>query len=272
MPEVSRLRVEGQTDSVVGAVDNRELSRKRADADTVIDDIRPDPELEVAGYGAEHPAVQEKEDDASTFAANRRIEIHREESGPGALKCGHRGAATDSLEVSIRENRERAQMRARRVVGVAVVVAAVMGGCSANAQTVQSEATQDAAPPQESAPAEPVTGEPFDDAALCVAYGDVISILENVDIALDEGRMEAQEHRGWYQLATRVLDRLPSDGDGTVAGAIADLQEIAPAIPAGAAAEATGVRSPEWLSTEETLGVACDEVGSPLTISVFTGG
>lgn len=84
--------------------------------------------------------------------------------------------------------------------------------------------------------------------------------------------MDTQEHAGWHRLATRVLDRLPSTGDSAVHTAVAQLQEIAPAAPAGAVASTDGVRSPEWYEAEEVLGAACDDLGVPLTINVFTGG
>lgn len=160
-------------------------------------------------------------------------------------------------------------MRARRTLGAsgALLVAAAIGGCSADgdAQALPTEPAQEAA-----VPAQP--DEPVDDAAICTAYGDVLTIVENADLALADGRMEAQEHDGWYGLATRVLDRLPSAGDSAVRTAVAALQQIAPAVPAGGGDAPAGVRSPEWYDAEEGLGTACDEVGAPLTINVFTGG
>lgn len=115
-----------------------------------------------------------------------------------------------------------------------------------------------------------------DDAALCTAFGDVLTIVENADLGLAERRMATQEQLGWYRLATRVLDRLPADGDGAVQAAIADLQDAAPvdapADPSAPATEATGVGSPEWGRAQSELGTACEEIGAPLEISVFTGG
>ncbi|MCM3662597.1 hypothetical protein M3148_16610 [Georgenia satyanarayanai] len=84
--------------------------------------------------------------------------------------------------------------------------------------------------------------------------------------------MNAQEHAGWSRLATRVLDRLPSTGDSAVHTAIAELQEIAPAIPSGAVGAATGVRSPEWYAAEEVLRTACDGLGVPLMLDLFARG
>lgn len=100
----------------------------------------------------------------------------------------------------------------------------------------------------------------------------MLTIIENADLGLADGRMDAQEHTGWYQVATRVLDRLPSAGDTAVQRAVAELQRAAPAAPPGASGTSTGVRSPAWMQAEGDLGTACDDLGSPLAISVFTGG
>ncbi|ROR72990.1 hypothetical protein [Bogoriella caseilytica] len=112
----------------------------------------------------------------------------------------------------------------------------------------------------------------MDDADLCSAYGDVLTILENADLALDSGRMDIQEHEGWYALATRVLDRLPATGTSEVSEAIADLQSIAPAVAPGASGDIGGVGSSDWDDAEESLGSACEDLDTPLTISVFSGG
>jgi hypothetical protein len=84
--------------------------------------------------------------------------------------------------------------------------------------------------------------------------------------------MAAQEQQGWYQLATRVLDRLPSGGGTDVLAAIGALQAAAPAVPSGTFAESTGVGSPAWSQAAADLGDACDAAGAPLAISMFTGG
>lgn len=167
-------------------------------------------------------------------------------------------------------------MRARRwaALSAAVLSTAVLGGCSADGE---SDAGQIEAPPagtaqeQPSSAAPPVGGAP-DDAALCTAFGDVLTIVENADLGLAGGRMEAQEHEGWYRLATRVLDRLPSTGESAVHTAISELQEIAPVVPSGAGADPSGLRSPEWYDAESVLSAACDDLGAPPAISVFTGG
>ncbi|MGW6227963.1 hypothetical protein ACWFQT_12675 [Cellulosimicrobium cellulans] len=161
-------------------------------------------------------------------------------------------------------------MRAKQWAAVTAVVlgAVVLSGCDGDGEA-------DAAPPAapDVAAVEDAAGDDTaEDAAACAAYGDVLTILENADLSLADGRMDAQERDGWYRLVTRVLDRLPSDGDTAVQTAIGELQEVAPALPPGAFAESTGVHSPEWDDAEGDLGDACDAVGAPLTIDMFTGG
>ena len=81
IPEGASVQVSGHTDSLpVDSsrfdFDNQELSENRAHAvaDALAEE-RPDLDLEVAGHGAEQPAVSEDPEDASTLAANRRVEL-----------------------------------------------------------------------------------------------------------------------------------------------------------------------------------------------------
>ncbi|MEE6282836.1 hypothetical protein [Georgenia sunbinii] len=152
--------------------------------------------------------------------------------------------------------------------------AVVAGGCSADdeAHAGQTETPQAGTATESPSSAAAPVPEALDDAAICTAFGDVLTIVENADLGLADGRMEAQEHEGWHQLATRVLDHLPSAGDSAVHTAIAQLQEIAPTVPSGAGHEPTGVRSPEWDDAMDDLGAVCDGLGAPLAINVFTGG
>ncbi|RMI08911.1 hypothetical protein [Cellulomonas triticagri] len=105
----------------------------------------------------------------------------------------------------------------------------------------------------------------------------MLTIVENAGLATAEGRMAAQERDGWHELATRVLDRLPGDDsvdspDNAVQAAIAALQDAAPAAPAGAFVESSGLGSPAWDQAQVDLADACDAAGAPLAIMVFTGG
>lgn len=149
-------------------------------------------------------------------------------------------------------------MRRRVAVTAGVLTALVLTGCSADA---------DVAP----APAPPAASG-ADGSEICAGYGDVWSILENADIALSEGRMDAQEHLGWYQLAERVLDRLPSDGDDAVHTALAAMQEVSPGVTPGKGLGQAAARAPEWYDVGDPLGAACDELGTPVAITMLTGG
>lgn len=160
------------------------------------------------------------------------------------------------------------------VLSATVMSTAALGACSADStgHAGAAEGPEASIAIQQPSPTTPTEAEALDDATICTAFGDVLTIVENADIGLADGRMEAQEHHGWYQLATRVLDRLPSSGDSAVQTAIGELQEVAPAVPSGAFAESTGVGSPAWSQAEGDLGAACDELGAPLAVSMFTGG
>ncbi len=156
-----------------------------------------------------------------------------------------------------------------------VLSTAVLGGCGSGGSgpadgTAGPEAASSAAPsPATAVPAEDGAA---DDAATCVASSDVMTIVETADLGLADGRMAEQERDGWYELATRVLGRLPSGGDSAVQTAVGDLQAAAPAVAVGTFAESTGVGSPEWSQAQADLGDACEALGTPLTTAPFTGG
>ena len=156
------------------------------------------------------------------------------------------------------------------VLSTAVLVGCGSGGAGPADGTEEPEAASSAAPsPATDAPAQ---DDAPDDAATCVAFSDVMTIVENADLGLADGRMAEQERDGWYRLATRVLGRLPSGGDSAVQTAVGDLQAAAPAVAVGTFAESTGVGSPEWSQAQADLGDACEALGAPLTIAPFTGG
>lgn len=135
--------------------------------------------------------------------------------------------------------------------------AVALTGCTSGA---------DSAPPASPTPTGAVTDE-----VTCTAFGDVLTIIGNVDVALREGRMEAQEQQGWYGLATRVLDRIPTRGEGAVSDAIAALQEMAQAIAPGVGGT-PGFGTAEWSRGTRKLDAACADAGAQLTVEGFTGG
>ena len=164
-------------------------------------------------------------------------------------------------------------MRRELSAGVpAALVAAVvlLGGCSADGDAEAMPAASSELP--QPAPATSSSIEVVRDDVTCTGFSDVMTIVENADIGVRDGRMDPQEQQGWYGLATRGLERVPSGGDGAVGRAVADLQEIAPAVALGAGTEVVGIGSAEWHSATEALGDACRDAGVELTIGVFTGG
>ncbi|MEP7764313.1 hypothetical protein [Sanguibacter sp. 25GB23B1] len=110
------------------------------------------------------------------------------------------------------------------------------------------------------------------DAASCVALSDVMTIVENADLGVGAGRMEVQEQQGWYELAARVLGRIPSSDDTVVGRGIADLQAIAPGLAAGEGTMREGFDAPAWHDTLATLVGPCEAVDAELVITPFTGG
>lgn len=110
-----------------------------------------------------------------------------------------------------------------------------------------------------------------EDTSACIAIGDVLTIVTNADIALQQGRAETQERDGWYRLATRVLDRIPTSGEGAVHSAVVQLKEAAPSIPLGAN-RSSGISSDEWFGGLDALMAACSDIGVETGLEAFTGG
>ncbi|WP_084793241.1 OmpA family protein [Glutamicibacter halophytocola] len=76
IPKGADVQVNGHTDSVHGAKDNKALSTDRAKAvAAVLKKARPDLNAKVKGFADTQPAVREDPKDLSTYAANRRVEI-----------------------------------------------------------------------------------------------------------------------------------------------------------------------------------------------------
>ena len=117
----------------------------------------------------------------------------------------------------------------------------------------------------------PASSPSSSDAESCGAFGDVMTITANADVGLRDGRMAEQEQQGWYRLAARVLDRVPTSGDGAVSDAVEALKDVVPA-PAPGAMGTSAFGSDEWNNAQHVLASACTEAGLELTISMFTGG
>lgn len=145
-------------------------------------------------------------------------------------------------------------------IGIATVLmsgALALTGCTAGPDS----------PPGET----PTSAASVTDEATCTAFGDVLTIAANADAGLRDGRMATQEQKGWYRLAARMLDRVPTSGDGAVSDAVIALKDAAPATPQGVMGT-TWVGSDAWNSHMEAMSTACSDAGSELGIEMFTGG
>jgi hypothetical protein len=167
----------------------------------------------------------------------------------------------------------RARLLSRRVAvsigGTLVVLGA--SGCIAStdpsdAAAASSEAVETATPVP-STPTAAATSTT--DEETCKAFGDVLTIMHNTEAAVRDGRMGEQERLGWYRLATRVQDNVPSADEGPVAEALAALKQAAPAIPP-VELGTPGIGSDAWNVAD--LGEACAAAGSELVTEGFVGG
>lgn len=158
-------------------------------------------------------------------------------------------------------------MRGSKAAGASALVMVVLmtAGCS-------GESSAPPGPTEEVVQAGASEDDVAQDVAACASVSDVRSIVENADIALSEGRMAVQEQQGWYEVATRVLHRIPSGGDSAVGQAVADLQEAVLPVESWTRTEPTVIRSEAWSVAFDALDEPCLAVGSELTISMFTGG
>lgn len=142
-----------------------------------------------------------------------------------------------------------------------------LAGCSATAP-----AAADPPPtPTVSAAPEPASLETTaaPDKVTCAAFGDVVDILGNVDVAFNEDRMGQQEKSGWYALASRVLANIPSADEGPVADALAALKQEVPAV------QGTGrvnFGTPGGPVFGADLYKACKAAGFEVVLNGFTGG
>ena len=157
------------------------------------------------------------------------------------------------------------------VLAALALAVTALAGCTATAPaaadpppTATSTRTVSAAPEPASAetPAAP-------DEVTCAAFGDVVAILGNVDVAFHEDRMGQQERSGWYALASRVLGNIPSADEGPVAEALAALKEEVPAVQD---IGPTNFGTPGGPVFGADLYKACEAAGFEVILLGFTGG
>lgn len=157
-------------------------------------------------------------------------------------------------------------LRAALTAGVVAIMGSTAGCAASTTPTgTAPEAAVTATATPSSSPASTVT-----DAESCAAFGDVLTILHNAMVGLTEERMTQQEYDGWLRLATRVLDRVPTSGEGAVSDAIATLKAAAPPLSQGAVGS-TEIGTQEWY-TAASLADACAAAGGQLAADAFTGG
>jgi hypothetical protein len=141
----------------------------------------------------------------------------------------------------------------------------------AGALALSGCATAAEAKPPASQSAAPAAAESTTDAESCTGFNDVLTITTNADKGLRDARMAEQEQMGWYRLATRILDGVPTSGQGAVSDTIAALKSIAPEIKLGAI-EPTEIGSTEWNQGVQDLSTACAAAGTEMAAESYTGG
>lgn len=150
------------------------------------------------------------------------------------------------------------------------LTATMLAGCSTTAPAA-ADPTPTAPKPTASAAPEPAsavtTAAP--DEVTCAAFGDVVTILGNVDVALNEDRMGQQEKNGWYALASRVLANVPSADAGPVAEALAAVKAE---VPPAQGVERVTFGKPGGAVFGADLYEACRAAGFEVVLNGFTGG
>lgn len=163
----------------------------------------------------------------------------------------------------------------RRGAAVAASALLVLGAacCSAPAEPSSDAAVDaDVAVVAEESPSPTPTSADTTSVAdemTCAAFGDVVTILFNAEVALRDGRMERLEQRGWYSIASRVLGNIPAADAGPVAEALAALKT---AVPPVAEVNSTNFDADEGRVAVGEMHEACDAAGFQVVTNAFTGG
>ncbi len=105
----------------------------------------------------------------------------------------------------------------------------------------------------------------------CAGFGDIQTILHNVEAAVHEQRMSDQERTGWYGLATRVLDRVPASGEGDISDALTAMKKASPPVGFDGGATST-IGSDAWNAAGTDLREACEAAGYEIVTEGFVGG
>ncbi|MBD3941848.1 hypothetical protein IF188_09095 [Microbacterium sp. NEAU-LLC] len=108
-------------------------------------------------------------------------------------------------------------------------------------------------------------------AATCEAISDVMTIQDNVDAAVRQGRMGLQERDGWYRLATRELQRIPTQSTSLLSQQLAAFQATIPHTDPGAFTTPV-VGTDVWGAAASQLSQLCAAAGHQIILQGFTGG
>lgn len=146
-----------------------------------------------------------------------------------------------------------------------LIAIAGVAGCAVNGQP---DAAAGGGAPQTS---EVSASTDVTDEETCLRFSDVMTIVNNAEVGVFEGRMEKQEQEGWHRLATRVIDRTPSTGTGDVSDALAAVKSAVPPVARGAYGPPM-IGTDEWRDAMNALINACNESGNEFAVEMFTGG
>ncbi|AYF97007.1 hypothetical protein [Protaetiibacter intestinalis] len=131
----------------------------------------------------------------------------------------------------------------RVMSGIAVAAAAVtLAGCTSAPATTDDEAAQASAPSDEQ---------------MCWQYADTQTLIWNMQLANDEGRLVGNEWDGIVRLAMRELDYIPVDASTDVGKAIAALQDEIPDSRGGQMGQDPELDSDTWVDGNAAISAAC---------------
>ncbi len=105
----------------------------------------------------------------------------------------------------------------------------------------------------------------------CGAFGDVLTILNNADVAWREGRFADSEMSGARILAARVQARIVAEPGSEIADALARMQEAVQPADSGFSLRGD-FTSAEWREAQDDFFLACDAEGFPPATQAWTGG
>ncbi len=106
----------------------------------------------------------------------------------------------------------------------------------------------------------------------CAEVGDVLTIIANAQSSYALGRSIPQEYDGAMQLAARIMSRVQVDEGTDLGKAMVVAKAIAIAPPIGRVGPVLNPDSKEWRDAVMSMSDACLAAGTPIGISMWTGG